>query len=397
MNHLDRINWEERVSSLDVATLAGMERGSIRRAFLTANQEKHHHLVVHLLRLGYTPKTIFSWIEYGVPKDGVVACLDFYANHVTIGSRKKEALDSLQEIRFQPQAPPHEPGTSPQLELELKADWFENLRQVLDGVERWSSRKLFGYLGYSSPQSFNRVIDKAKSYCWRNGMDVGHHFEPSGITVRGKKILDDMLTLTACRVVLMSADQSKPEIQEAKKLIFRDRSPIVGVPPEKTNTDKQPTQGVSQEPAQPVSTKDIPSVQETPPPEPPSDLELQLAKLLHAATVNIAEITQELAELRNEVQSLRETEPPPKKNKTRMIGVSLVPPSGYHTVAGYLQDHNLEIPNQNTAKDIGKEASKLCHKSSRQIYPISHKKYDKVNSYPDEILAQVVEWFGLSG
>jgi DNA-damage-inducible protein D len=83
------------------------------------------------------------------------------------------------------------------------------------GKEYWSARELGKVLGYSSRQSFQNTIVKAREACWHNEQYTLDHFYIQ-IDVKGtgngslRKIEAYRLSRYACYLIILNADPRKP-------------------------------------------------------------------------------------------------------------------------------------------------------------------------------------------
>lgn len=98
---------------------------------------------------------------------------------------------------------------------------FESLKHVDEnGVEFWSAREIYPYLGYTQWRNFVTTIGKAKEACKNATGDVEHHFaDVSKMVMAGvapKEIDDVLLTRYACYLVAQNGDPRKDEIAQAQ-------------------------------------------------------------------------------------------------------------------------------------------------------------------------------------
>ena len=98
---------------------------------------------------------------------------------------------------------------------------FESLKHVDEnGVECWSAREIYPYLGYTQWRNFVTTIGKAKEACKNATGDVEHHF--AGVSkmvmagVAPKEIDDVLLTRYACYLIAQNGDPRKDEIAQAQ-------------------------------------------------------------------------------------------------------------------------------------------------------------------------------------
>ena len=102
------------------------------------------------------------------------------------------------------------------------ASLFESLKHINeDGVEYWSARELYPYLGYSRWQRFEEAIERAKESCKSASQHVEEHFTDAGKTLSmpkgGTKVIVDVyLTRYACYLVAQNGDSRKTEIAQAQ-------------------------------------------------------------------------------------------------------------------------------------------------------------------------------------
>ena len=113
------------------------------------------------------------------------------------------------------------PSSENELTKEV-ASLFESLKHVNeDGVEYWSARELYPYLGYARWQRFEEAIDRAKESCKSASQPIEAHFTDAGKTfpmpkggTNEKK--DVLLTRYACYLVAQNGDPRKTEIAQAQ-------------------------------------------------------------------------------------------------------------------------------------------------------------------------------------
>ena len=113
------------------------------------------------------------------------------------------------------------PSSGNELTKEV-ASLFESLKHVNeDGVEYWSARELYPYLGYARWQRFEEAIERAKESCKSASQHIEEHFTDAGKTflmpkggTNEKK--DVLLTRYACYLVAQNGDPRKTEIAQAQ-------------------------------------------------------------------------------------------------------------------------------------------------------------------------------------
>ena len=102
------------------------------------------------------------------------------------------------------------------------ASLFENLRHVDEsGVEYWSAREIYPYLGYTQWRRFEDAIERAKESCKSASQPIEKHFADAGKTSPmpnggTKEIPDIHLTRYACYLVAQNGDPRKTEIAQAQ-------------------------------------------------------------------------------------------------------------------------------------------------------------------------------------
>lgn len=89
------------------------------------------------------------------------------------------------------------------------------------GGEYWMGREIQKILGYSTWESFQNVIRKARMACTSAGVDENDHFrDTTKAMVVGKgatmQVNDCYLTRYACYLIAMNGESSKPEIGTAQ-------------------------------------------------------------------------------------------------------------------------------------------------------------------------------------
>ena len=101
------------------------------------------------------------------------------------------------------------------------ASLFESLKHTTKkGIEYWSAREIYPYLGYTQWRNFVATIDKAKEACKNATGDVSAHFANVSKIVKAgiseKQIEDILLTRYACYLVAQNGDSRKTEIAQAQ-------------------------------------------------------------------------------------------------------------------------------------------------------------------------------------
>lgn len=102
---------------------------------------------------------------------------------------------------------------------------FESIKQIVNGVERWSARDLMPMLGYRKWERFEDSIDRAKTSCQTFGQSVEENFPGSGKPIisgkgRQQEAADYLLSRYAAYLVAMNGDSRKPEIAGAQAYFF---------------------------------------------------------------------------------------------------------------------------------------------------------------------------------
>ena len=90
-----------------------------------------------------------------------------------------------------------------------------------DGVEYWLARELMSYLGYTRWENFIEAINRAKSACIAQKVDISSHFRDVAKMVeigigKHREITDVMLSRYACYLIAMNGDPRKEEIAFAQ-------------------------------------------------------------------------------------------------------------------------------------------------------------------------------------
>lgn len=101
------------------------------------------------------------------------------------------------------------------------ASLFESLKHVNEnGVEYWSARELYPYLGYTQWRRFEDAIERAKESCKSASQPIEGHFAGAGKMVKAgvatKTKADVHLTRYACYLVAQNGDPRKTEIAQAQ-------------------------------------------------------------------------------------------------------------------------------------------------------------------------------------
>jgi len=89
------------------------------------------------------------------------------------------------------------------------------------GIDYWLAREIFPILGYADWDGFEPLLKKAMSACEGIGTSASHHFRQTSVMMKvGKGAqrsgIDYFLSRTACDLVAMNGDPSKPEIAAAQ-------------------------------------------------------------------------------------------------------------------------------------------------------------------------------------
>lgn len=104
---------------------------------------------------------------------------------------------------------------------------FDEIRRMDEnGNEYWSSRDLYGAMGYSANWKFQRVIDKAIAVASQKGMKIDDHFNPSVEMVKigggaYRKVNIFRLSRMACMIIAENADSKKVLVQQARAYFSR--------------------------------------------------------------------------------------------------------------------------------------------------------------------------------
>jgi DNA-damage-inducible protein D len=85
-----------------------------------------------------------------------------------------------------------------------------------NGFYHYSARKLMEWLGYSSFQSFRKVINKAMTTCGTLNVPYELNFKHQSIIIDGKTVEDIHLSKFACYLIAMNGDSKKPKVAIAQ-------------------------------------------------------------------------------------------------------------------------------------------------------------------------------------
>lgn len=100
---------------------------------------------------------------------------------------------------------------------EKNAKLFEDIKQIINGVECWDARQLMTVVGYSTWRDFEGAIQKAKISSFNSGVDVDSHFlSARSKSTGGRPGSNYLLTRTACYYVFQNGDPRKKEIANAQ-------------------------------------------------------------------------------------------------------------------------------------------------------------------------------------
>lgn len=108
----------------------------------------------------------------------------------------------------------------PQTQLQLLYDAFDGIRHE-NGQDYWLARELFERLGYTTWDSFQPAIERAKESCRTQKIPLENHFQDltkmvtigSGATRETKDI---RLSRYACYMITLNGDPKKPKIAFAQ-------------------------------------------------------------------------------------------------------------------------------------------------------------------------------------
>jgi len=89
------------------------------------------------------------------------------------------------------------------------------------GVDYWMARELMAFLGYARWENFVEAINRAKTACKTQGIDISSHFREVTKMVeigigKHREIADVMLSRYACYLIAMNGDPRKEEIAFAQ-------------------------------------------------------------------------------------------------------------------------------------------------------------------------------------
>jgi len=130
------------------------------------------------------------------------------------------------------------------MEIRPELKGFEEIKKISkNGVEYWEARNLMPHLGYKTWESFNRVINKAKTSCSNSGNVVNDHFRDVTKAIIGGKgarqEVDDMLLdRYACYLIAQNGSTTKKEISDAQ-LYFAHQTRKQEVWEQRLNEDKR--------------------------------------------------------------------------------------------------------------------------------------------------------------
>jgi DNA-damage-inducible protein D len=101
-------------------------------------------------------------------------------------------------------------------------DRLERLKRLTeDGVEYWLAREINDTLGYPNWREFEALLERAGESLRQNGIDPSHHFVLTHKLMAGGKGSqrqgdDYFLSRSACYLIAMNGEPSKPEIAAAQ-------------------------------------------------------------------------------------------------------------------------------------------------------------------------------------
>jgi DNA-damage-inducible protein D len=101
-------------------------------------------------------------------------------------------------------------------------DRLERLKRLTDeGVEYWLAREINDTLGYPNWREFDALLERAGESLRQNGIDPSHHFVLTHKLMEGGKGSqrqgdDYFLSRSACYLIAMNGEPSKPQIAAAQ-------------------------------------------------------------------------------------------------------------------------------------------------------------------------------------
>lgn len=99
---------------------------------------------------------------------------------------------------------------------------FDRIRRVTEhGIEYWRARDLQETLGYSTWESFENAVSRAREACEQSSVDPSNHFRDTTKKVSlgsgaVREVPDVILSRYGCYLTAMNGDPSKPQIASAQ-------------------------------------------------------------------------------------------------------------------------------------------------------------------------------------
>ncbi|WP_110186050.1 BRO family protein [Pokkaliibacter plantistimulans] len=92
---------------------------------------------------------------------------------------------------------------------------FNDLARA-NGFTYWYARDFMFMLGYSSYETFRKVLNKAMTTCLTLDIDTSDNFQQTHRTLDGKEVKDFKLSRFACYLVAMNGDNKKEKVAQAQ-------------------------------------------------------------------------------------------------------------------------------------------------------------------------------------